>query len=684
LVKTELKHDYGVHTKDSFTEHPLYHRIKFDETSIYLTKANPSSLITGTTDQGHYRTFSWIDTRAKAFLGFELGQGSPALGTASLIGTFKPEEDDLKEVKYHSFSGKAYYESAVDTLSDKPKTNTPPKLIDASSFMTMTEIIPTGVQGKAIYGQGNYIIDGAAGTGKSTTVLQKIKLLQMHENVPTDQIAIIVKSKQVTQSFSSLLESLGIEGVKLYSQSEFLESFCPNFLSIDSDLLLNIYTSVQQYLADFKALVDLNKLTTRSNIGQETNQFTLQNSDLFNQQLQSLLKTCEKYCYSRDEFTEQLAQMRKRDEKQISDFQRKFKAQLLSKKLKDLIRRDQDVSGGVNLDLGDEAKAREATLKYNKDLTDKRKRLAEENKNELDRKFSTLEGQKSRLVEALYSTRNIMTAFPSDFPVALISRYINKIHPHLASFHTVIIDEAQDMPQSVIELVRLHAKNTVLAGDESQTESKFGVSAWKNVLMYESEFSLDGKPNIFNLRHNFRQTYELGAVSFNFRQLMLGRQIEDIKQDYFDNQIGFLKPELKKIYHSNDFYNLVEDKLKYVKNKFTESFPLVIFYESESSLHRFQQLLDNKYSVCLDQSNPNDNDIMLVSTKDISGREFPVVIAPITSSTIDSTLYIMLSRAKFDLTLALSSKFKVNEYIQQLMNNELIVYTPSMDNELGW
>jgi len=63
--------------------------------------------------------------------------------------------------------------------------------------MKMNEIIPTGAQGKAIYGEGNYIIDGSAGTGKSTTVLQKIKLLQKNDNIDTNKICILVKNEMV-------------------------------------------------------------------------------------------------------------------------------------------------------------------------------------------------------------------------------------------------------------------------------------------------------------------------------------------------------------------------------------------------------------------------------------------------------------------------------------------------------
>ena len=94
------------------------------------------------------------------------------------------------------------------------------------------------------------------------------------------------------------------------------------------------------------------------------------------------------------------------------------------------------------------------------------------------------------------------------------------------TFHTIIIDEAQDVTAVTIELVRLKAKNTILVGDESQRELVGGVGHWQDVISARDSFlNKEGGLNIYSLRHNFRQTYELGAVSYNYRQLTLNKPI---------------------------------------------------------------------------------------------------------------------------------------------------------------
>lgn len=690
-MKKELEHDYLVHKKNS-QETPVFHRIKFEETSIFLTQASYSKVTTGKSKQGHYRVFSWTDFRAKGFLGFELGQKSPALGDARLIGSFKPEGDDLTEVKYHSFSGKAYFESALRELDNQgssssstvTKVNRSPKnspnsailkvrqkRIDASNFMKMKEIIPTGAQGKAIYGEGNYIIDGAAGTGKSTTVLQKIKLLQLHSNVASDRICIIVKNQQVVHTFKGLLDSLNINGIKLYSQEGFVDSNFGKLSDVKPSTLLAINDAVQQYIADFESSTDLNKLTVRS-VTEYQSPRILQGSSSFQQQYSMLLRSSDQFCLDKAGLAQSIGSMRKAHSEELSEFQRKFEANLLTKKRKSLRGRLKSVIGDVSLDLSDQATVREETFKYQNKLSVKLQRKSSENQEELDKKCTQLKYQKTLLIQELCSEANLQEIFINSFPIELVSCYINKFYPHLESFHTVIIDEAQDVAKNTIELIRLQSNNTILAGDELQTESASGVGLWKEVLFFDSVFSLKGKPNIFQLRHNFRQTYELGTVSYNYRQLMLNRSVEDIKQDYFDDQIGFLKPNLARINHSDDFNKLIEAKLAYVKDKFVGHFPLVIFYENDASLKRFQDLLGNKYNVCLDQANIVDKDIMLVSVHHIAGREFPVIIAPLTNCTPHSTVYIMLSRAKIDLTLALSSNNEVNPHIQKLIDENLI------------
>lgn len=226
-MKANLKQDLKMDLK-AYQKHPqapIFHRIKFDSTSVYLTKTIFYDLLYSENAHGCYRVFSWADPRAEALLGFELGDRSPKLGIAQLIGRFKPALDDLTDVQYETENGKAYFKSAKEELNEvDEKVSNPVKKIDSQSFLKFGEVIPTGSQGKAIYGKGNYIIDGAAGTGKSTTVLQKIKILQ-NKNINSDNICVIVKNKEVIKGFSCLLDSINIENLKIFTIDDFLFNY---------------------------------------------------------------------------------------------------------------------------------------------------------------------------------------------------------------------------------------------------------------------------------------------------------------------------------------------------------------------------------------------------------------------------------------------------------------------------
>jgi len=95
--KSDLKMDFETYKNNKDT--PIFYRLKFDDTSVYLTKSRFYDILTSKNEHGYYRIFSWDDWRAKAFLGFDLDDESPALGIVNLIGNYFPTEDDLTEVQ---------------------------------------------------------------------------------------------------------------------------------------------------------------------------------------------------------------------------------------------------------------------------------------------------------------------------------------------------------------------------------------------------------------------------------------------------------------------------------------------------------------------------------------------------------------------------------------------------------
>lgn len=543
----------------------------------------------------------------------------------------------------------------------------------------MSEIIPTGAQGKAIYGEGNYIIDGPAGTGKSTTALQKIKLLQLNEKIDASKICVVVKNNKVVPNFIGLLNSIEVENVNVLSANEFLKKQYDSIDSIKQTQLSKIHNDVEALVKKFKKAANINTLISITLESEEQEQ---------SEPLKELLGS-ERF----DKLSMQLLALAKtyRDKKRADD-------KSYTQSIKQLHKRSKDYE-----------KERENKPEYKKELANENglyyletKRIIKEEVDdfksirkkpinemirvsieELETQLNKIKSLHVSLNNEFFSKNNLSCVFGNDNVISLVELYANKHSDIKDNFHTIIIDEAQDVPAKVIELIRLHCENLVLVGDESQKENPKGVGPWENLLLKESVYSNVDGLNIYHLRHNFRQTYELGTVSYNYRQLMLGRNIHDIKEDYFVDQIGFNRPEVQLITENSEFLNLVIDKLNYIKESFSKPFPLVIFYNDVHELTDLKNLLVNSGHT-VDVDNPSDEklEVLLISVNEIAGREFPVVIAPLCNSQSNPTIYIMLSRAKFDLTLFVKPSYKINYEIKQLIDYGLLTTKGELKNDI--
>jgi len=681
--KPELKMDFETFRKH--TDTPIFHRLKFDKTSIYLTKSTFYDLLTSKNDHGYYRIFSWDDWRAKPLLGFELGDASPALGLVNLIGHYTPTQNDLTEVQYVSESGKAYYETAKGELEGLKESERPRKRrkIDSRTFMRMGEIIPTGKQGKAIYGSGNYIIDGAAGTGKSTTVLQKIKLLEKHDGINPERILVLVKNKRVIKEFDELLKTIGISGFRIKLIEEFESSlFKANNTHINSIIESTWDTAchINNHLVILKKEEELISKRLLSNV--DNNDITIVNAFEHDSELMNLLREYQKqrtaFLALRKNNNTQINEAEKERSVELDKFKNKLTSQVLQKKNKEkkrpLINRILKSSDEITtLTLGDEADIRDEVGKKKNKLDseiDKLSKKLKENEENAIRKISIANDNiKKRVLSEEYSGLHSS----DDKESRLLNLLFNKLAGVSASFHTIIVDEAQDVPLSKIHLAWLMAENTILTGDELQKEASDAIGSWNNLGRLESQFSKEGQKSIFTLSHNFRQTYELGNFSFNFRQLVLGKSITDIQDEYFENQKGFNRPQLALINQPSDFIGLVNDKIRLVDKTFSDAIPVVVFYENEASLNRLAGIL-GKATIQYGYDGDESNTVMFVDIRNIAGRSFPVVMMPLINASNENSIYIMISRAKYDLCIFTGKDKKINTHIDKLLSEKIVVH----------
>jgi len=672
-LKNELQIDYCTYTNHMNT--PALKKYNLEHFNVYLTKSKLSDLVVSSNRNGSYRFFSWDDTRAINLVKSDVGdniffdghRSSHESNKLEVIGNFIPAGKDLTHIQYQTMTKKAYFASAISTLSNSEEKMSTKISID--SFVDMKEVIPTGAQGRAIYADNSYIVDGAAGTGKTTTVIQKILILTKHKGVEASSIYILVKNSDVENQFRTLLRNMNVEGITIISVDSFLiEKIPKDFSEKNTDFLKSTELKLKYFVGIFKSSLNNKRFLNVNNNLKESevevfNQFT--KHTLFSSAFKKYDKSCDDLHKKRSDLSDYIKNKNDKIKLKIIDIEdRMLNDEILRIKKTSLGRGTKPSEIGID-DVSEKfidnipMKSKPEIEKYEHSFSNREKILSEK----IQEVRLRLDFETTKLMDVFYSDSFLSMLFTNKIDCAAAVMYANKENDNTNKAHTLIVDEAQDVSKVNIELLRLISENLVLVGDEAQNENIEGVGRWENI--HNNHLLLkSGDSNIHKLRHNFRQTYELGMVSYNYRQLILGHEIEDIKEDYFEDQIGFNAPMLFKVKSANDIMSVVLDKLKFIKATFTKGFPLVFVYDSNKEFYE-KLFTSNSISYACDSLN-EDIDVMMVHSESIAGREFPVVMVTITKDAPKQSIYIKLSRARFDLTVLVNHKYEVDDYLLML------------------
>lgn len=667
---------------------PVCHKIAFDKSTIYLTKSTFYKLESGKNGHGDYRIFSWVDIRAKAFLGFELGDVSPKLGTAQTIGVFTPSEQDLINVQYSSGEGKAFYPSATFEMinrNDFTKINKR----KSDNIFKLDEVIPNGAQGKAILANGNYIISGPAGTGKSTTVLQKIKLLQVQENISPNEITIITKHEGVISDFNELLDKMSISGQSISTIKHHLEKHYKSYHSLkDSDISSareianNIYRTIlllKTDVANFKKIKNINlislselKITVDNKLKHPRVNYLIEQYISKRSELYNIKEACQK----------ELSDIHER----YSLFQSLTKELLLVRgddknKLKDVLSRYSNELSNTQITLiGSKVSKYLRDSPTNSNLESPTQQFKSEeikNAETIQKKFndilnvniSNLEVNIETIVDLFLSNTFCEFAFHSDEMSQFLRMYISKLLGKNLPYHTSIIDEAQDISLRDIELCYILSKNTILTGDELQCENKLGLGEWPKLNHLLNEFSTaDGKLKLYNLSHNFRQSYELGNCSINYRNILLKQPLLDYKEEYYDFQKGFKKPSLHIIDNDREFIKIISDTHQNIADVFDKQFPVSVVFFTEEHLLYMKSILEQE-NISFDINDTLTTTVSFVNANEMAGKSYPHLVSFIPNEITQQQMYILLTRAKFELTLYAYTNDAIKHELDILIKN---------------
>lgn len=748
---------------------PICRKIEFQDNNIYITKQPyertktltlPSGekkiindLWTGKNEEGLYRIFAWYDYRAKYFLMYELKDYNEKLGYSNCIGEFEPTKTDLINIKYLLNDSKHFYYSAEEELSFQKnnkqiinKRKNIKEKIKNENLMKMQEIVPSGKQGKAIYGEGNYILEGAAGTGKTTVLLHKIKLLKVQNNISSDKILVLIKDSDIAFRFYDLLKKIDIPDINIFQSNSYLnkyknlgnfdlvleerkaEKILKEIIKIkdnnipiknnENSKILNIsyekFDIIKQKklklssLPDFQELheqskrevnrekskniikskLKLLKNKMRDKLLRELNIDTLKNTKLILEALEMLLFfQNQSFKVKNNQLQEHIKNIQKNNfsKDKIEKLHRILEKYIYISKIQDTKNLDEVLINSLFLDYNIRNNDTKIKVEYSKlirEKSNKKYKKNEEIKKEINNDIKEI--KKGLFKEISDNIEKEIDNVYAGYLIEKIKEYNNWNGfniPINKKFHTTIVDEAQELSKEEIELIRIYSENTILSGDIFQN-STGNIINWEDLLINKNYFIKDNKINKFSLIRNFRQTYELGELCHSYRLLMQNKSLYTIEGEYFENEKGFPKPQLKYI-NEESFISLIIEKKKYISENFDKKIPIAIFYENENTLLRFKNILkkhnkfkffqkQNKLTFTDKEEDSLNYDILFVDVNKISGREFPVVIAPIIKNSNDSNIYIMLSRAKYDLTLITKDKNSINDKIERLIHNKII------------
>lgn len=611
----------------------------------------------------------WDNTnkrRVEELMKMTIGDESPKHGALVFYGDYKPKDDDLTNIRYKSIDGKEEFKSAKYILENHEEIDVE-ELIDIDKFFRLKfNLADIGEQSKALYDEDNAIIDGSAGTGKSTIALQKLKYLSVNKNISQREILIIVKNNHLKIDFKSLLENenLKLNHIKIKTVDELnssIQNIKLDFLKENKQQAMEIRRIFESFIFNRNAICvtehyeSLLMFFQNKNLLNKKEKYSLENikewqDDYSNSTYKNYFLALE-YLHRYKNYYDDIYRTKDRKLTIIK------KIEKLEKKLNNENLTDKEYKAYENLEI---------------ELSKLEKKEIEEYS--LDREQNLI---LKNILKKLYFNKIYIDNYLSAIPNCekdLILKYLNLGE---YEYDTILIDEAQDYSLVELEVLRLYAKRVILTGDILQNLDNGEISDWSDILNVNEIYSVEDKNgkdrlNIFTLKHNFRQTYQLSNASYNLRQLLLDRELEDIEKEYWVSEKEFNGKPYKKptIIFKQNIKKYIHEKIKHIKNTFTSQVPIVLIYSSSEEKKEYQRELSH-YELSYNTENIENIDVILLSVLEVKGKQFPVVASRLDGFT-DKEIYLIMSRGQFEVDF-LSSKREVdNKYLKILKEKDWV------------
>jgi hypothetical protein len=628
-----------------------------------------------------------------------------------------------------------------------------------------------GEQYKALNDLGNSIIDGSAGTGKSTIAFQKLKYLAINKNISQNKMHIIVKNKEAISHFKTLLNNkeLSLTDVKILEVNKFLNekyfdidllkkdhllelnqqaykikneiikfikelnlrNLDKHFIILIENIDLKLFTiPLGKILNEIKNIIEKTKVSIeklindsrheedkfdrkRNNIIWKTDNFEEKDYLNFFKKLNSFswldiykkltlldyqyhynvfCRTPKYIWYYKNYFLEDLNRKNRIltiYAKEIVDLKRKIereanKLELYNKLFDDFDKNKivlitismwQDI---LSISNNDRLRAlfiiKKCILELKKidknqiNINLEKRLLSKDELNILEKTLKGIYFDEESIKEYFLKESINIEKF-------IILNYIFKNREK--EFDIIIVDEAQDYTLVELELLRLKTKRIVLTGDIVQNIEDAEIKRWTDILYAKDIFireKEDNEFNIYTLKHNFRQTYQLSNASYNFRQLLLDNKekLEDIEKEYWlkEKEFNGIPYELVKIIFNQNMKYYIKEKIEYIKNRFTTKIPIVLIYKTDEEKEKYEKELSS-FEISSNTEQIENIDIILVNIFEAKGKQFPIVLSDLDGLS-DREIYLILTRGQFEVEFLSSQKDIENKFLEILYSNEWI------------
>jgi len=600
--------------------------------------------------------------RVQELMKMTLGDESPKYGELIFYGNYKPDSDDLTKIRYRSVLGKEEFKSAKNVLFHIEENSE--RLINVDNFFRLKfELSDIGEQSKALYDMNSSIIDGSAGTGKSTIALQKLKYLSVNQNISQKEFLIIVKHSQLKQDFKSLLndKNLNLNDIQIKTVNE----FNANIQKIDLNFLEKNRKYSNKVKKIFEKFISNRDAVSIYNHYESLKRFLIEKS-LFD----------EKEKYSLEDIEEG------KDKNSNTEYKKYFLAFEYLHRYKNYyddvfrLRTKKNTTKNKIKKIEDKLSDRDLTDKEFIIYEKLEFELSELEKKKVDKYHFTREKSLilKNILKKLYLNKNYMEYYLGFMPndeKDLVIRYFDFGE---YEYDTILIDEAQDYTLVELEVLRLSAKRVILTGDILQNFKNNKVKKWKDIILNIMDIygieDKNGKKklNIFTLKHNFRQTYQLANASYNFRQLLLDIKLEDIEREYYPSEKKFNgKPySLPKIIFHQDIKAYISQKIKHIKDTFTSQIPIVLICKTDKKKEEYKKQL-NSFNLSFNTEQIKNIDVILLDILEAKGKQFPVVISSLDDLT-DREIYLIMTRGQFEVEFLTKKDILVDKKLKILFN----------------